>query len=104
MVLVHIICNSSEQATRIVDFLIEERLMLNALVSDKLLYKQRRNDEKESFEQTLIMGTTKALLFTKINERIQRKFIKNPPLIYAMPIIYMDEKQSKNLRKKTEKA
>lgn len=101
MVLIHIISNSSKQATDIVDFLIDEKLMLNALVSNKMLHKRLKNGQKESFEQTLVMGTTKALLFNKISQIIKEKFLDNPPLIYAMPIIYMDEHQTLQLQTKT---
>nr|WP_298924198.1 hypothetical protein [uncultured Allomuricauda sp.] len=103
MVLIHIICDSPAQANDIVDFLIDEKLMLNALVSNKVLHKRSKNGQKESLEQTLVMGTTKALLFNKINKRIKKKFAENLPLIYAMPIIYMDEAQSADLRSSTEK-
>lgn len=47
------------------------------------------------------MGTTKALLFNKIKKRIKKKFLENLPLIYAMPIIYMDEHQNLELQTKT---
>lgn len=103
MVLIHIICDSPAQANDIVDFLIDEKLMLNALVSNKILHKRLKNDRKKSFEQTLVMGTTKALLFNKINKQIKKKFAKNFPLIYAMPIIYMDEHLNLELQTKTQK-
>ena len=103
MVLMHICCNSETQAEEVVDFLLEERLVLDALVSDKLLYKRLQNDEKKSFGQTLVMGTTKALLFTKINQKIKEKYPFNTPLVYAMPIIYMDPNQAEKLKNNTEK-
>lgn len=101
MVLIHILCSSPAQANNIVDFLIDEKLMLNALVSSKMLHKRLKNGQNESFEQTLIIGTTKALLFNKIKKSIKKKFLENLPLIYAMPIIYMDEHQNLELQTKT---
>ncbi len=103
MVLIHIICDSQKQAADIVDFLIDEKLMLNPLVSSKLLHKQLKNGQKKSFKRTIVMGTTKALLFNKINHHIKEKFPNNTPLVYAMPIIYMDETQSEDLRLSTER-
>ncbi|TAI47920.1 hypothetical protein [Flagellimonas allohymeniacidonis] len=103
MVLMHICCNSATQAEEVVDFLLDEKLVLDALVSDKLLYKRVQNKAKKSFGQTLVMGTTKALLFTKINKKIKEKYPSNTPLVYAMPIIYMDPLQEKKLKKNTEK-
>nr|WP_299339007.1 divalent cation tolerance protein CutA [Allomuricauda sp.] len=103
MVLIHICCQSASQAEEIVDFLLEEKLVLDALVSDKLLYKYSNNGKKQGFEQTLIMCTTKALLFTKINRRIKNKYPKSTPMVYAMPIVYMDQGQEKKLKNRTEK-
>ncbi|PWL40196.1 hypothetical protein DKG77_05065 [Flagellimonas aquimarina] len=103
MVLIHIICDSPKQANEIVDFLIDEKLMLNPFLSHKTLYKPKKNGEEKSFEQTLVMGTTKALLFNTINKTIKKRFAKNPPLTYAMPIIYMDEHQNLELQTKTQK-
>lgn len=103
MVLIHICCQSTGQAKEIVDFLLEEKLVLDALVSDKLLYKQSNSNKKKSFEQTLVMGTTKALLFAKINRKIKDKYPTNTPMIYAMPIVYMDNSQEEMLKSRTEK-
>ena len=103
MILLHISCNSSEQAYEIVDFLIDQKLMLDALVSDKMHFKQLNHGKKESLNQILIMGTTKALLFNKINQEIRGKYPTNMPLIYATPIIYMDSEQTQHLQEETEK-
>lgn len=103
MVLVHINCKSTEQADAVVTFLLEEKLMLNALVSQKMMYKTSLQGSIKADSRVLVMGTTKALLFTEINQKIVSRFPKETPLVYAMPIVYMDEKQSHVLRENTEK-
>ncbi len=103
MVLVHIICESKRQALNIVDVLIEERLMLDAMISDKLLFKRLKSGETESHERTLVMGTTKALLFKTIDQRIKKVFTSTPPLVYAMPIVYMNARQTQELQAETQK-
>ncbi|UJH66165.1 divalent cation tolerance protein CutA [Allomuricauda sp. SCSIO 65647] len=103
MVLVHIICESKSQALDIVDVLIEERLMLDAMISDKLLFKRLKSGETESHERTLVMGTTKALLFKTIDQRIKQVFTSTAPLVYAMPIVYMNAEQTQELQAETRK-
>ena len=103
MILIHISCETSKQANAIVDFLIDEKLMLNALVSDNLLHKQLDCGKRSSQPHYLIMGTTKALLFQKINQRVRAAYPENTPLIYAMPIVYMDDTQTTQLKTETEK-
>ncbi len=103
MVLIHIICHDREQALEIVDFLIDEKLVLDAMVSEKLLFKKLTNGETESHDRILVMGSTKALLFKTINDRIRKRFKEAIPLLYAMPIIYMDENQTLELQTETQK-
>ncbi|GMN09817.1 hypothetical protein MTsPCn9_18600 [Croceitalea sp. MTPC9] len=103
MILLHISCNSHEQANSIVDFLIDEKLMIDALVSDSMLFKQLNLGKKESLHQVLIMGTTKALLFKLITQKIKAKYPDNMPLIYATPIVYMEEEQTKHLQDELKK-
>ncbi len=103
MVLLHIVCENRKQAHSIVDELISEKLVLDAMISDKLLFKRLESGERKSEERTLVMGSTKALLFKKINDTIRTKHGSKMPLIYAMPIVYMDEQQTKELLEKTQK-
>lgn len=103
MILVHISCTSSKQATDVADFLIDQKLMLDAMISDKMHYKQLDHGEKVSLPRFLVMGTTKALLFSRINRIISEKYKNEVPLLYAMPIIYTDEDQTNQLRYETEK-
>lgn len=103
MILLHISCNSADQANEIVDFLIDEKLMLDAMVSDKMGFKQLYHGKKESSRKVLIMGTTKALLFNKINQEIRERYSDSMPLIYATPIVYMDEHEAKNLQNELKK-
>jgi len=103
MILVHISCKTAAQANAVVTFLLEEKLMLNALVSEKMMYKTSLKGHIKADSRVLVMGTTKALLFTTINEKITSKFPKETPLVYAMPIVYMDEEQGHFLRENTER-
>lgn len=77
--------------------------MLDALVSDKMGFKQRYHGKKESSKKILITGTTKALLFNTINREIRNRYTDNMPLMYATPIVYMDEYEAQNLQNELKK-
>ncbi len=101
MVLLHIVCENREQAQLIVDQLIDEKLVFDTMISENLLFRELKRDEKRSHKRTLVMGTTKALLFKQINEKIREQHSNQMPLVYAMPIVYMDEQQTLELKKET---
>ena len=103
MILLHISCSSAAQAAEIVDYLLDEKLLLDAMVLDKMHYKKLDDGAKVSQPRFLIIGTTKALLFAKINALIAEKHGSDMPLLYAMPIVYMDIDQTKQLQNETEK-
>lgn len=103
MILIHISCNTLTQALEIGDFLLNEKLLYNAMISEKLLNKHLQHGQKKGVEQTLVIGTTKALLFNEIKDAVRVHFSDDVPLIYAMPIIYMDEDQTEKLQTETQK-
>lgn len=104
MILAHIITKNKEQAVEIIEVLLERKLMLHAAVSEKTVYeKGESNCRLKSTKQTLIIGKTKALLFNDINQILKTYFPKNMPMLYAVPIVYMDEELAIVLRNNTAK-
>ncbi len=98
MILVHIICKHQQQSEEIIEFLLEERLVLDAWVSEKSVYLNRADQyHGKRKRQSLILCKTKALLFNKINLALSEKYPKNMPEIYCLPIIYMDPDQAERL-------
>jgi len=98
MILLHIISDKEEQAIEIVDFLMKENMLLDAVMLEKVIVRENLADSKpESTTQTLIMGKTKALLFNTIDELLKEKYKENMPVIYSLPIVHMDWEQSKKL-------
>jgi hypothetical protein len=98
MILLHIISEEEQQALEIVDFLMEENLLLEAVCLEKVLVRKKNKlGNPESVKQTLIMGKTKALLFNAIAQTLQDKYQENCPVIYSVPIVQMDWEQSKQL-------
>jgi len=104
MILTDIIAKNKKQALKIVDILMQKRLLLHAAISKKIIY--HRHSETGQLirkKQTLIIGKTKALLFNEINKELKNQFTENMPLLYAVPIVYMDEELATILRSNTAK-
>lgn len=104
MILIHVITPDSNQALEIADFLIREKLILNPLIQKNKMGRSMTADGNfVSSPQTLLIGKTKALLFTTIDKRLREKYPDNMPILYALPIVYMDWEQTDELMKETEK-
>lgn len=104
MILAHIIAKNKKQALQIIAILLEKKLLLHAAISKKTVCKN--TESKMQFEkqkQTLIIGKTKGLLFNIINQELKNHFSENMPMLYAVPIIYMDEELATILRSSTAK-
>mgnify|MGYP003639716305 CR=1 FL=1 len=98
MILLHIISDEEKQAIEIVDFLMEENLLLEAVLLEKVTVRKKKQSGKpESTTQTLIMGKTKGLLFNRIDQMLKDKYQEKMPIIYSTPIVHIDWEQSKKL-------
>ena len=97
MILLHIISDEEEQAIEITDFLIENNLILDAVLLEKVAVRKKEKGTTKSTSKTLVMGKTKALLFTSIDEMLKNKYKEKMPVIYSTPIVHMDWEQSKEL-------
>lgn len=97
MILLHIISDEEEQAIEITDFLIENNLILDAVLLEKVAVRKKEKGITKSTSKTLVMGKTKALLFTSIDEMLKNKYKEKMPVIYSTPIVHMDWEQSKEL-------
>jgi len=94
----------TEQALGIIHLLMDQNLLLQAAVSEKTIYQRKTaNGELVCEKRTLIIGKTKALLFSNINEVLKSNFKDNMPMLYAVPIVYMDEELASFLRDNTAK-
>ncbi|TLP82617.1 divalent cation tolerance protein CutA [Maribacter sp. ACAM166] len=104
MILGYIAVNNKKQAKEITKLLLEQNLIFTANISTKKVFKKNKiSGVIENRKQTIIEGKTKALLFNTINKILRKKYPKNMPMFYAVPIIYMDDKQTELLRSETAK-
>lgn len=104
MILLHVITSDEEQAIEIADFLIEEKLILDAVIIKKVLVRQKSEDGVFStITQTMIIGRTKSLLFSYIDQKIRERYPDNMPLLYSLAIVNMDWEQADVLINQTAK-
>lgn len=104
MILAHIISKNKKQALKIIEILLEKKLLLHAALSKKTVFQYNKTHAKlEKQKHTLIIGKTKALLFNAINRELKDHFPENMPMLYAVPIVYMDDELATILRKSTAK-
>lgn len=104
MILTHIIAKNKKQALQIIKILMQKRLLLHAAISKKIVYRrQGKNGRLERQKQTIIVGKTKAMLFNTISLELKNHFSENMPVLYAIPLVYMDEELAEILRSDTAK-
>ncbi|WP_431137057.1 hypothetical protein [Psychroserpens mesophilus] len=97
MVQLHIISKDMHQANEISALLRQEKLVLNDYILKDVVGRHSNVNE------VLIVATTKALLFNPINKILRKKHKHNMPILYAVPIVYMDELQTEELKSGTTK-
>lgn len=98
MVLIHILCNSSDGAQKVTNFLHEEKLVYHSTIDTN---PSECYIDNEQTQKILLTVTTKALLFQEIEQKTKKKFPKAIAMMYALPIIYMDEEHSEKLKNTT---
>ena len=104
MILIQIITNERKRAFEIADFLIEQKLLLDAVIDENVIVREK--DESAQFHtvtKTRLMGKTKALLFEYIDKKLQEMYPNDMPTLYSVPIVHMDWEQSDQLIKNTAK-
>ena len=93
----HIGTRNEQQAYEIVNFLIEECLMLEVRILNNIEI-EHHNSKVVKSDSYLILGKTKALLFETIDRLLREKYNKNPPSIYSVPIVNMDWEEATILK------
>ena len=99
MIQLQVITKTEAQALEIADFLLQEKLILNAIILKSAMIRElsKEGGSMVSSKQTLLLGQTKALLFTSIDRTLRGKYPDNVPVIYSLPIAGMDWEQADSL-------
>lgn len=99
MVAIHIISSSKEQADDLVNFLLKEDLLFEAVTIKEVQRKGKAiGIHKISY---LIVGVTKALLFKHIYTQIKERYNDKSITIYSLPVVDMEPDKQKELIQKT---
>lgn len=99
MIQLHIITTKPEQVKEIVELLINERLITGATVIDTVSSYKSESGEIETVLTNLLIGRTKASLFSTIEGLLQDRYHDKMPVLYAMPVVNMDLKHMAKLKK-----
>jgi len=104
MILLHVLTECHNQAVEIADYLIEKKMILDAVIMEKVTTRRvDKSGKLQTVKQTLIMGKTKALLFNDIDAELRIKYPDNMPVLYSLAIVNMDWEQSNLLINNTAK-
>ncbi|MEO0527426.1 MAG: divalent cation tolerance protein CutA [Bacteroidota bacterium] len=101
MIVIHILCSEKSEAETIIELLIEEQLIWNATISKKTFYEEKDKERIGTNDKFLITAKTRSLLFQSVNHLLRDIYKDHMPLLYCIPIVYMDPQQSDMLLKQT---
>lgn len=99
MIQLHVITRNTEQIKNIAELLITKKLITGATVIDSKSMYESSNGKIESVSTNLLIGRTRAMLFSAIEKLLKDKYQEEAPAIYGMPIVSMDLKHREKLKK-----
>ena len=98
MILIHITSPSKAQIIEIIDLLVEEKLILDPVIFEKvILRKKGQNGINKNEDHILAIAKARALLFGKIEYLLKEKYKEKMPDLYSLPIVNMDWKKADGL-------
>lgn len=91
MVNLQIITPDQHTANAIIDHLLNQKYVLEAILVENVFRKRLINEQEIKTENGyLIKALAKALLFKEINDYIKTKFKDADVIVYSIPIVDMD--------------
>jgi hypothetical protein len=100
MMTLQIVSKHKQLLDEIATFLLNERLIANAMISENVIHKEINNGVVETTEKFILKSISKSLLFSKINEKLRKRYGEKTPLIYSEPIILIDPIQTEEIIKR----
>ena len=95
MILIHIRSTSLEQTYEIIDYLLDEDLILEPIVTEKIyLRKKNQPGAFENENQFLTMAKTKALLYGKIEYLLKKKVDHDTRFFFYLCFQYLSDQIS----------
>lgn len=98
MILLRIVSRSEKKIERIAEILLRENLVIDLNIQRSLERVELINGKLTSSNVCRLTAKTKALLFKKIDRRLNQEFPENLPEVHALPIVEMDWDQARTLK------
>ena len=103
MISLTIISSTSTQSNEIIQLLLKKRLVIEGTIQKNIkCFRLGIGTAVKESDATMLICTTKALLFTSIDKLLREKYKNGFPLLYSVPIIHMDWEQSRTLIEETQ--
>ena len=98
MILLRIVSKSEKKVERIAEILLRENLAIDVNIQHELERIELISDKIVSSKIYRLTAKTKALMFSKIDKRLNDEFTDNMPEVHALPIVEMDWSQAEQLK------
>lgn len=103
MISLTIITKTFEQGDEIIRLLLKERLVIEGTIQKNIsCFRLDNKNNVVKSDSSLLLCTTKALLFTKIDTLLRERYKDSMVVVYSVPIVNMDWEQSKILIEETQ--
>lgn len=99
MIQLHVIAAKKKDAEHLALFLIEKKLLLSAYINPITEYAEMSSEPVTKWE---LSGRTKSLLFHEILQALLSHPLGKDLPVYAIPVVYMDERQNELIRNNTQ--
>lgn len=103
MIFLRIVSKSETQIEEIAKLLLLENLVIDVNIKRQIERADLESNELKFTRMFLLTAKTRAVLFDKIDKRLNAEYPNNLPEVYALPIMEMDWKQADQLKKEVAK-
>ena len=98
MILLRIVSKSKKKIERIAEILLQENLAIDLNIQRELDRLELVSEKMVSSKVYRLTAKTKALMFSKIDKRLNDEFADIMPEVHALPIVEMDWSQAERLK------
>ena len=103
MILLKISSKDEQTIIKTAEILLKEQFAIDINISSNEKRFELLNSDIKSTNMYILTAKTKALLFSKITNRLKETFPINLPEIFSLPITTMETEQAENVINNTQK-
>lgn len=101
MILAYILTNSAEEAEIIAIDLLTKKLVYSINIISEIRSMRRENNKIIKLNRTIMLAKTKALLYKRLEEEVQRVQTTGTAIVFAMPLTQMSQDLFDNIQSNT---